>query len=664
MRRDALVFIKIYLLLFFFVAYLYVFFGDSVAAEVQHGSFDVNEGEYDKGTFIYLENDFYRLEFDLSRGGRCRNFIIKDDNQSLNSKVRNSGFFLDHWGKYGWPSGLFEKPYQYEIIGDGVRSQSIRLCRIDDGNGADQGQIRYTNDSSLCGLKMLKTITLYSDKRYIDVEQEVINPNSEARGVSVYLQHAFILAGSQLYDRYSFPTKSGISTLRTIDLKRGAKGKDWIYEPVAGWIGACDEKTGDGLVFLFDYNYLDKMYSCGVTAEWWYENVIVPSGKGWKTNYKIIPTRGFDKGFVHASHRLLAHIQRDKAGSMLAFTVAGATEALGDITLKIKVIGFNSKQTIKTYEMVLEDVKNEGVTGQMVLEKPLPEDSVVYVTASGQGWQETYEHYVLQPGSLVEKQEEMGMAPLGGQSSSAEAYSIEVPAKIKTYTKPDFSTISVRPSDSQKVLLLFGLYTNHYHIEEALKTIEMDVKVSNAPPTGVAYFPATYEKLFGYHTVILSNINAKAVGSMGLEMLYDYVQHGGNIVVLGGNYSMGNGDFPANSRFQQFLPVELIGPFDMRWAGKKQAWAVEVVLPESPLLTNVSFDEKPMAFWVHEVKPKANTEVILKAGPYPALIAGSFGKGKVVVCTMTCMGNPEPGQQEFWESEMWKTIIQNIIQNL
>ena len=158
---------------------------------------------------------------------------------------------------------------------------------------------------------------------------------------------------------------------------------------------------------------------------------------------------------------------------------------------------------------------------------------------------------------------------------------------------------------------------------------------------------------------MLSDVNYKAVGDIGFEMICDYVEQGGRLLVIGGPYAFGNGEFE-DTRFLDVLPVELSGPFDLKWAGKGKSWNLEPARKDDPLLKGVPFDQKPKVFWRHVVTPKPGAEVVLTAGGKPVLILGKYGQGKVAVLTLSPTGIGAKGETAWWDWAGWSQLVQNI----
>jgi uncharacterized membrane protein len=58
---------------------------------------------------------------------------------------------------------------------------------------------------------------------------------------------------------------------------------------------------------------------------------------------------------------------------------------------------------------------------------------------------------------------------------------------------------------------------------------------------------------------------------------------------------------------------------------------------------------------------KDNGQVWLTAGKMPLLVGGTYGKGRVVACAGTVLGEPEPGKIGFWESPAWTEAAAGVL---
>ena len=583
------------------------------------------------------------------------------------------GMFLDHWAKYTWPSGLVWLPYQYKIVGDGKQKAGVQLWitipKTGGGKGAKSpaSSVKIATTPDLIGLIVKKTVWLNADNRTIVIEQEIENPTKESRSVAPYIQHNLMLGGTRYYNTWYLPSGQGV-VVRIQPDQEGGKviGPDWVLDPTAGWMAVRNRQSNRGVVFVFDYNYLERIYTCGSTAEWFMEPVPVGPGRSFKYGHIIKPVRGFED-FVYASRNLVADIRPDEEGKKVRVRhdLAAITQPLTGVEADFTVVGWKSKKTIAEKKVKIGNVGFDKVRSEFeFIPKGLSDGLVIKAQVRGKGFEESYEYYYAGDKAEHEKRYNpfatKGMALAGARG---DAYYVKQPRKKKVFDKPDFGKMAVAGLDGKQVkcLVVFGLYTQILNIDDALAGWghKVDFTWANCPPNAIETFPGTYKELFSYNTVVLSDVNYKAVGDIGFEMICDYVEQGGRLLVIGGPYAFGNGEFE-DTRFLDVLPVELSGPFDLKWAGKGKSWNLEPARKDDPLLKGVPFDQKPKVFWRHVVTPKPGAEVVLTAGGQPVLILGKYGQGKVAVLTLSPTGIGAKGEKAWWDWAGWGPLVKNI----
>jgi uncharacterized membrane protein len=232
--------------------------------------------------------------------------------------------------------------------------------------------------------------------------------------------------------------------------------------------------------------------------------------------------------------------------------------------------------------------------------------------------------------------------------------------------KPDFGKLARPAADRFKCLVVFGLYTHILRLDDALADWRyrgkhaVEFTWANCPPNAVEGFPATYEELFSYHTIVLSDVNYRALGDKAFEMLCDDVEQGGALLVVGGPYALGNGEFK-DTRFLELLPVKLQGPFDLKWAGRGKSWDLVPANAAGALLRGVFFNPPPKVFWHHFVTAKEGAQVHLTAGGQPALVTGVYGRGRVAVLTLSPTGKSGTGETAWWDWQGWFPLLRNTV---
>jgi uncharacterized membrane protein len=340
---------------------------------------------------------------------------------------------------------------------------------------------------------------------------------------------------------------------------------------------------------------------------------------------------------------------------------------VADVEVGFTAVGWKSKEVIAKETLPLEKLEFRKSKQEFhFTTRNLSEGVVIEVVVTSSEFEEQYEYYYAGDREEHERRYDYLANRDGALAGTKGAtYFKKAPRKMKQFDKPDFSKIAGPAPDRFRCLVVFGLYTHALNLDDALADwkhqgrISPEITWANCPPNAVEAFPGTYEELFSYHALVLSDVNYKAIGDVGCEMLCDYVEHGGSLLVTGGPYAFGNGEFD-ESRFLSVLPVTLSGPFDLNWAGRGKSWSLTPAKERLPLLAGVPFEMDPRVFWHHFVTPKKGAEVVLKAGDQPALILGGYGRGRVAVLTLSPTGMGTDGETAWWAWEGWFPLVRNI----
>jgi uncharacterized membrane protein len=601
--------------------------------------------------------------------------VFRDNGEQIIGDADVCGMFIDHWAKYTWPSGLLWLPYEAKIVGDGKTRVGVQLQVTVPAQGGGKGEpgressLKILTSPDLIGLIVSKTIWLSADNDVIVVDQEIKNPTPESRAVAPYIQHNLTLGGSRYLDSWYMPSGQGVVVNLQPEAEGGKTiGPDWVLDPAAGWMAVRDRATDRGLLFAFDYNYIQRIYTCGSTAEWFMDSVPVSPGKSFAFQYIIKPLQGF-RDFVYGSRRLVADIRPDEKGGKVHVTheIAATRAPLKDVKVAFTVTGWKSKQVVAEKSFRVRKLGFGKAVQEFDFDPLALADGVVIKAAvQADAKEERYEYYYA--GDKAEHESRHNyFATKGGAlaGSKGDAYFVKPPRKQKGFDKPDFATVARPAADRYRCLVVFGLYTHILNIDDALvgwrgkNGAAPEFTWANCPPNAIETFPGSYDELFAYNAVVLSDVNYKAIGDIGFEMLCDYVAQGRSLLVVGGPYALGNGEFE-ETRFLEVLPARLSGPFDLKWAGKGKSWDLTPAKADDPRLAGVSFAQKPKVFWHHVVTPKADTQVLLTAGDKPALILGKYGKGKVALLTLSPTGKEGDGEVAWWNWNGWFSLVQNV----
>lgn len=211
--------------------------------------------------------------------------------------------------------------------------------------------------------------------------------------------------------------------------------------------------------------------------------------------------------------------------------------------------------------------------------------------------------------------------------------------------------------EQPSILFLQGRYAERFQIEEAaqllgatLKTLSFAPQDTTAPTDAI---PASVEALFQYNLIIIGNLKYSVLGADFSARLKYYVEHGGGLLVLGGDAAFGNGGY-AGTPFEELLPIKCSAEADLKPA---EAEAV-LTLNGQPL------DEaaKPSVALLHvPAEVRADTKTQMRAGAAPFLV-GRYPahQGTVAVMLGAPSGKPALGEA-FWQWRGWPDLMKKVM---
>jgi uncharacterized membrane protein len=277
-------------------------------------------------------------------------------------------------------------------------------------------------------------------------------------------------------------------------------------------------------------------------------------------------------------------------------------------------------------------------------------------------WQ--YHGVVISPGKTW--QTRITIVPIAGLSSlkyssvrrtvkSLWAYSIKSSKKFTEVLKPSKIARIIEPQP--RVLFLKGFLSPQYHIEDTLKQISSSVKIKTGYVytavfgSHLDYFPYDYNELMSYNLVIIGDVSAETLGNAAIEMLKDYCQYGGNILVLAGPFAYGDGIYQ-NTILNKILPVISQHFFDIKQVRNHEKYML--VPGISRLFSNIYlFSIKiPEPQYIQNVSVKSGAKVLMKYGSLPVIVTGHYGKGRIF-----CITVPPMGKHNIYKSAQWCKIL-------
>jgi uncharacterized membrane protein len=190
-------------------------------------------------------------------------------------------------------------------------------------------------------------------------------------------------------------------------------------------------------------------------------------------------------------------------------------------------------------------------------------------------------------------------------------------------------------------------------------------------------FPKTAEELFGYHAIVLDDLEAEFFTQDQMQLLKDFVrQRGGGLLMLGGQESFKNGKYD-RTPIGDMLPVYVDQapqlPPDARY--RVQLTREGLLEPWVRLRADEDAERKRLnampAFVtvnpVRGVKPGATVLANVQiegGGTVPALVEQRFGQGRVAAMLIGDLwrwGLRRPADAEFDMEKSWRQTIRRLV---
>ncbi|MHB9023544.1 MAG: glutamine amidotransferase [Armatimonadota bacterium] len=407
-----------------------------------------------------------------------------------------------------------------------------------------------------------------------------------------------------------------------------------ITNLVAGWMAASG--TPGSLVWGFDVaaaqgGFLDPIKR---TAGWEYLRLMLPPGGTWETQAWLAPVDLPVVDAATATAAIMADLAGDAKGYALTLQAVSLTNT--PVTARARVVDYGGAVLGATEFGVKGAARFIPQAGRFITAVDIKVGAAT----------ETIELFN-DPGARTPE--------AGIQGSGQIQYRPPVPARVMRL--PGVGDARKTIGASKSVLWAFGLYSQYYPLERALKAQGYAVEISE----GGNAFPEEVEELFPYRAVIISNLGAIQLTAPARAALSQYVRAGGRLLVIGGSASLGNA-LTTGTDLEDLLPAMLSGPFDTRpLTTSAQLFSPT---PDSGLGT-LPWTDKPRIYWAHRLTARPTAAVLLKAGNTPVLLQGRCEHGKTLLFSGTVEGDPAPGDLPAWEwngwPDLWAAVIKQLV---
>ena len=620
----------------------------------------VQETPVGQHTHLQLNNEYFSMDLWPEVGAQVRSFKTRYSDREWcfpGEEVWGHGaFFRDCFVGTGYPNNeLAILPRTYQIAQKGPDRVVLKF------SGTLPG-----------GLIIDKQLTLEAGSPVVGVDFGMNNATAGPITKGLWAKYDMYVSGLQPDNHYFRPDVHGVNLSGWNPKTKLMEGEDFIRSPYEGWSASLNTSTHEGLVFLMDYNWLKWLYNCNSawTTEWFYDSVTLPKGQSWTTHYDMILVKGFDS-VCHASANFIAGMTMAPVSpsaapgaapgpAPLVLTHTLSRSKLGDlkgarITGKLREVDTGVVHALPPVDVGDLTWEPKTATQTVTVDPDVRLVAEVTLTATGPDGKAISEPYAYYwPGVSGEKFNLVA----GGAITT---YFRPAPRQVKIYPKPANLGYYLKPA--AKMLDFRGPFHDTWQVPQAATRAGVQdirgtyFKTEPSFGSSLTYLPESFEAWFDYDLVVLNNVDADCLDDFGREGLRDFVKAGGSLLVLGGMYAYGGGNY-AGTQLEDLLPVAMNAK-NVRI--QPLASGVLQVAPGAHVLKGSLLTGAPTCFWWQDGQPKTGAWVELTAGGKPFLVCGTFGSGRVAAVLGNVCGESQPGRPAFWEDPQWVPTLEKVI---
>jgi len=610
---------------------------------------------------IQLENYRVRLRISPARGGAITSYSDKLAPAELILQKRFQGLCMDHFQEQNWPGELLEVPYDYTIVKQTPEEVVLTLKRV--ASGIWQGKLA---NKLLSNITLEKTYLLRADSPAVICRVKLSVPADEPKVFSYWIQHVFFAGGDYdaATDRTFRPAARGIRN--TGAEKNGPYGKEeWLRDFTGGWMALVDTVKKTGLATISDYNDLRINYACGgnVTNELMFNTTYVPKGQSRTYTVALVPETGLDNVLYAGAEALLGyHITTDNRGAgQLQLSAVRSEAALQGLTLTVSIASAEGGKEVAVGAVTFAALTDAVQTQTLALTGIPTDPIVVRVAATGtaaDGTKVAFHSEDFFPGAYkwADNIQTDMRSPL---------YSAPRPPQKLTLAKP--AVLHAKKSYEGRHLFFEGVQDDAFDVAGAVKLAGYEQKTDtiyyryNYSWYGeLSDFPYDYDKLLGYDCIILGGVSSSGLKPIGLEMLHDYLQAGGGMVILGSFGGYGRSQLFGSALGNAFPVTFSKEIMDLRPTGGKP---LTIGPDNADFLAFTALSPQASCYFLHPATAKPGTKVLLQTGGQPFMVTGEYGPNKArIVCILgAALGSPAHGQTPFWQDAQWTLMLRNAI---
>jgi hypothetical protein len=206
-------------------------------------------------------------------------------------------------------------------------------------------------------------------------------------------------------------------------------------------------------------------------------------------------------------------------------------------------------------------------------------------------------------------------------------------------------------------MLFCGVAFDYYQLDKIVSQLSASGLQKYTLITGLALHaennlyldkkPSTKLKSLPKYIIMADMPLGRSVPQYVQKMIADSVKNGSTLLILGGMFTLNKGEFKG-SPVEKILPVRINSPWDVQKLN-------------APAVVKSSLTGKPLVKYLHKLQLTQNGKVMVRAGKYPFIVSGKYGKGKIIVCFGMPCGKFPADETPFWKWDKWPEFIADIM---
>ena len=628
---------------------------------------------------ILMESEWISMSLLPWRQALIHRFVFRPTGNDIvaptNPKHRfggGGGILMDCLWEQDWRfQELAYKTYPYQITKNGPdEAQVVFETDIKGFLGADNSGVI---SSLLSNLTLRRTVTLRAGQPFFRFDFEFINNDRWAKRPSFWVHNNSFIARNNGKDTVVRPTDRGLSGIGGDQVSyAGPQGQQFVDNFTAGWSGHLSKERREGIVYLMDYDYVDKLYNCfesfgsNGTQEWWYDAILAFRNQPWKGRVYILPMIGLSR-LDHANPYFICALdgKREDGKLFMDVSMTSSYESVARVTLVPEIrSGLLDGGTPKTRELepiVFDSLAIQPTTQRVVLDFTEADPLVWTVKAFvelPEGGMKTYTFQRFYAGEYPLKSNLRRVAgdPIVILDRPVKNPHVpEVPAEM-TINRTDFNVFGVH-----------GIGTMRLGLEEAVtsRIARATYEVGYASGCDVAMngltdFPYDYERLYACRVMVIANAMDKEFRRVGASILRPWLEEKGGLVLVGGPFAYAF-EYEEHPIYEHYPLVPGTGKI------RKEPTRLSMPeVPEHPIFAGIDFSNLPWIFYPHkdlQLKDTPEVRVLMKCGDEPFIVERIHNGQRTIAVTLNAFGEDEDfgGKTSVRHWDQWSALFANIV---